>query len=79
MPSMKYKKNADFEMIRMEIISLLNAYDWQNQVIDNSEQVKTTAITFLKRMVEDAKCHAEAMKQQDLTYNKMESEGYLLR
>lgn len=76
-PTMKYKKNNDFETIRMNIIGMLNAYDWQDKVIDNTEQVKASAIQMLENGVKEAQELVNDYKEAGLTINTIEAEGYL--
>lgn len=70
-------RNKDFDSIRMEIINLLNSFDWRDQVIDNSEKIKSDAIDILEDQKNEAKILLDNYTEEGFTFNKIEAEGYL--
>ena len=76
-PTMRYKKNNNFEEIRQHILGLLNAYDWENVVIDNTVQVKDQAISMIQSLHDEQVSYYENMKDEGLTLSQLEAEGVL--
>jgi hypothetical protein len=76
-PAMRYKKNNNFEEIRQHILGLLNSYDWENVVVDNSTQVKDQAISMIQTIHDEQLDIYENMKDEGLTLSQLEAEGVL--
>ena len=75
LPSHRYHKNKDWNAVRMELISVVNAFE--PTVIDNSEEVTQRAIELLEQEVKEAKAVLISYREDNLTLNSFESEGYL--
>jgi ABC-type tungstate transport system permease subunit len=75
--NIKYRSNPNYEVVRMGVISLLNTYDPASSIIDNREQVTAEAISIIKQQVEHARELLSDFKEDGLSLNCLEAEGYL--
>lgn len=71
----KYRKHPEWDKIKMELFSIINAYE--PTVINNEQQVKEKCIAFIKGIIRNAQEQYDEVKDSGLSGNTILMEGYL--